>query len=555
MSTDPISGSLHPTIIYSPTKPGIPDVSAGKVALIGGDQVHFSDEISVLLRDRLRAASIVISLVFGASFILNVFWNYPFLGLRAILLAVVIGCAVQLHRFTSLTMRQLRLFEMAVFGAAVVALHLGTWGLLVRFAESGNVVAAIAWKRQFLAGYSVLLLTYGLFIPNSWRRAAAILLPATCLPYLLFLALHWTHGELDPILEADWSAHTLPIPPMAALIAIYGSHTIQQIRRDAFKAKQFGQYVLKRKIGGGGMGEVYEAEHMLLKRPCAIKLISRDRDTDERALARFELEVRATAKLSHWNTVEIYDYGRIDDGTFYYVMELLRGLSLDDLVRQYGPMPPERAVYLLRQVCRALREAHATGLIHRDIKPANIFAAERGGVYDVAKLLDFGLVKHRLKVGEQEADEPDAFSGSPLYMAPEQATNYEGVDARTDIYAVGVVAYFLVTGQPPFQGSNIPEVLDAHARGPVVPPSQLRPGIPADLERVILRCLAKLPADRFPDAASLEAALAACACADEWTERRAAEWWLGIAVRKANPSAGLTRDVTLPVRSPIREGA
>ena len=196
--------------------------------------------------------------------------------------------------------------------------------------------------------------------------------------------------------------------------------------------------------------------------------------------------VRATARLSHWNTIEIYDYGRTDDGTFYYVMELLRGMSLESLVRRYGPLPPERAVHLLRQVCCALREAHATGLTHRDIKPANIFAAERGGVCDVAKLLALRPGETQAN-GWRDADRPvglvQRFSA---YMAPEQATNYEGVDARSDIYAVGAVAYFLVTGQPPFQRGNIPDVLRAHALEAVTPPSQVHPGIAADLAGVIL---------------------------------------------------------------------
>jgi eukaryotic-like serine/threonine-protein kinase len=192
------------------------------------------------------------------------------------------------------------------------------------------------------------------------------------------------------------------------------------IRREAFQAKQLGQYVLKRRLGAGGMGEVYQAEHQLLKRPCAVKLIKPDKQTDPAALARFEREVQATAKLTHWNTVEIFDYGHADDGTFYYAMELLPGLSLEDLVKFHGPVPAERAVHFLRQACAALTEAHAKGLIHRDLKPANLFAAERGGVYDVVKLLDFGLVREQKRAQDLKLTQPGSFSGSPLYMCPEQ---------------------------------------------------------------------------------------------------------------------------------------
>ena len=194
-------------------------------------------------------------------------------------------------------------------------------------------------------------------------------------------------------------------PLIAAVASVCGTHLINTLRREVFEAKQLGQYRLVKLLGAGGMGEVYLAEHRMLKRPCAIKLIHPDRAGDPRVLARFEREVRMTARLSHWNTVEIFDYGRTDDGTFFYVMEYLPGLSLEDLLERHGPLPAERVVHLLRQTCHGLREAHEVGLIHRDIKPGNIFAAQRGGLYDVVKLLDFGLVK---PVGENALCTPIA---------------------------------------------------------------------------------------------------------------------------------------------------
>ena len=296
---------------------------------------------------------------------------------------------------------------------------------------------------------------------------------------------------------------------------------------DEARTRRFGPYRLKEKLGAGGMGEVYAAEHMLLGRPCAIKFIRPGRDANEAALRRFEQEVRATAKLTHWNTVEIHDYGHTPDGTFYYVMELLPGLDLRELVKRHGVLPAERAVYLLRQVCGALCEAHAAGLVHRDITPANIFAAKRGGVYDVAKLLDFGLVKQPTS---KEAGKPTTvpeghFSGSPLYMSPEQAIAYEEADARSDIYSLGAVAYYLLTGSPPFPGRTPLEVLAAHERDEVVAPSRLRTGLPGDLEGVVLRCLEKDSNDRFQDVRTLRRALNACAGAYRWTEGRAATWW------------------------------
>ncbi len=190
------------------------------------------------------------------------------------------------------------------------------------------------------------------------------------------------------------------------------------------------------------MGEVYLAEHQLMKRPCAIKMIRPEMAADAQALARFEREVRATAALSHWNSIDIFDYGHDQEGTFYYVMEYLPGMNLGDIVKQFGPMPASRVIHLLRQTCDALGEAHQVGLIHRDIKPANIFAAERGGHQDVAKLLDFGLVKPISKTVNLDLTSDGTVTGSPLYMSPEQAVGDEP-DVRSDIYALGAVAYFL----------------------------------------------------------------------------------------------------------------
>ena len=216
----------------------------------------------------------------------------------------------------------------------------------------------------------------------------------------------------------------------------------------------------------------------MLKRPCAIKLIRHDLVGNQRVFARFEREVRATARLSHWNTIEIFDYGRNDDGAFYYVMEYLPGLSLADLVERFGPMPPARVIYLLRQACDALREAHDSGLIHRDIKPANLMAAYRGGHYDVTKLLDFGLVKTLSEDESVHLSQEGTVAGSPLYMAPEQVMHNQPPDRRTDIYGLGAVAYFMLTGRPPFLGETAMEVMVAHARDPVTPPSQSAPASP-----------------------------------------------------------------------------
>jgi serine/threonine-protein kinase len=263
----------------------------------------------------------------------------------------------------------------------------------------------------------------------------------------------------------------------------------------------------------------------MLKRPCAVKLIRPEQAGDRQVLARFEREVQMTARLSHWNTIEIYDYGRTEEGTFFYVMEYLPGLSLEELLDRHGPLPAERVVHLLRQTCQGLREAHGIGLIHRDIKPGNIFVAQRGGLYDVAKLLDFGLVKRLTAVDSTRLTAEGSISGTPLFMSPEQARGLDDIDARSDIYSLGAVGYMLLTGRPPFDGKSPVDVIVALSHDDPVPPSKVQPQVPADLESVILRCLAKNPADRFPDAESLEQALAECGVAGQWTQSDAARWW------------------------------
>ena len=271
------------------------------------------------------------------------------------------------------------------------------------------------------------------------------------------------------------------------------------------------------------MGEVYLAQHVLLRRPCALKLIRPERTGDPKILRRFEREVQATATLTHPNTVQVYDYGHTEDGTFYYVMEYLPGLTLEALVKQAGPLPPARAIHFLRQVCGALAEAHAGGLIHRDVKPGNVMICERGGTPDVAKLLDFGLVLAPTEdVKSDKLTLDGTVAGTPAYLSPEQAGGQEAVEARSDIYSVGALAYFLLSGRPPFAGRTGMKLIAAHLYEVPEPLSRHRGDVPADLEAVILRCLAKDPNARFPDAKSLNAALSSCAAAGQWTAREAA---------------------------------
>lgn len=521
--------SIQPTVILdsSASVPGqgSSDVSRANIGFVAGDRPHFSEETATLLRSRLSAAALVIAVVLGAAFVGNLFEGITTLWwLRGLILIVVIGSAALLRNRPSLSLSQLRTLELIVFGSVVVQLSIMLLTRLAEFAAKNDAPSLASLRQQFFLAWCILIFVYGTLMPNTWKRGASIMIPAAILPYLLIALQRWLSPEVASLLAADQASSPLPFPMVAALVATFATHVINAARREVFKARQFGQYRLMERLGAGGMGEVYKAEHVLLKRPCAIKLIKAASEADVSAIARFEKEVKTTAKLTHWNTVEIYDYGRTDDGTFYYVMELLPGMSLEDLVEKHGPMLPERVVYLLRQICGALHEAHSVGLIHRDIKPANIFMSQRGGVFDVAKLLDFGLVKER-------NDKPDAgakhgtFSGTPLYMSPEQASAYEDVDGRADIYSLGAVAYYLLTGQTPFTSTNVLALLAAHRNSEVAPPSRLNPAVPGDLEQVILKCMAKDPCDRFQEADELRKALDQCGVAHRWNEQLAAEWW------------------------------
>ncbi len=389
--------------------------------------------------------------------------------------------------------------------------------LMLVYSLRGDTMMAQLTMKNVVLLISILILTYGLYVPKSWRRAALVVGPLALLPFATLLVLILQHPEAMGWLWKGWQLSDTPrirlfvfdamILLMLAVGSTFGARTMSRLRRQVAEARQLGQYRLRRRLGAGGMGEVYLAEHQLLKRPCAVKLIRTDDATDPRALARFEREVRLTATLSHPNTVEIYDYGRAEDGTYYYVMEYLPGLSLAELVERYGPLPPARAVYLLRQVCGALREAHAAGLIHRDIKPSNIIAARRGGMDDVAKLLDFGLVRPAATVRAAYLSAEGQILGTPLFMSPEQATGSQELDERSDIYSLGAVAYYLLTGRPPFEGEDGIAVLIAHRPRPggaAVAGPPWHPQGPG-ARRVALP--GQGPAERYPDAASLERAL------------------------------------------------
>ncbi|WP_442508592.1 serine/threonine protein kinase [Novipirellula sp. SH528] len=305
-------------------------------------------------------------------------------------------------------------------------------------------------------------------------------------------------------------------------LAVYASRLDLRARRSALEAKRLGQYALGEELSAGGMGVVYRAHHDMLHRPTAVKLLHVDK-TDDQAIARFEREVQLTSQLTHPNTIAIYDYGRTAEGIFYYVMEYLDGISLQDLVDRFGPLPVDRVNHILRQLCGSLSEAHGLGLIHRDVKPANIMLTKCGGMCDFVKLLDFGLVK------SQNADRnmtlAGSLTGTPLYMSPE-AIQQEELDARSDLYAVGAVGYFLLTGTPVFDGKSIVDICKQHLQAtPQRPAERLGQPLDVQFEELLLRCLAKRPDDRPASAEICEEELLGCPSASRWTQVQAKAWW------------------------------
>ena len=318
------------------------------------------------------------------------------------------------------------------------------------------------------------------------------------------------------------------------------------------KLKQLGQYTLEEKIGEGGMGVVYRARHALMRRDTAVKLLLPER-ADAMSIRRFEREVCLTCQLTHPNTVQIYDYGHTPDGVFYYVMELLRGLNLHELVDRFGPASEGRVIHILAQVCESLAEAHARGLVHRDIKPSNIFLCERGGVPDCVKVLDFGLVREYgdLSGGSSEAAGGNLLEGTPWFMPPESLEDSTRSDPRGDIYALGALGYYLLTGDHVFPAASAQEIYEMQLTAAPLPPSRRASGrVSAELDRVLLGCLEKNPDRRPASAVELRALLLATPRASEWTLELRAAWWKEFEsqMRAAAPSeTAVPSDITVSI--------
>lgn len=398
----------------------------------------------------------------------------------------------------------------------------------------GLIENSIHWSNAALGRSTAVggwIAVWVMVVPSRpWKSVSAAFLSAAMLPCAHLLAARIL--GYPPASGNQLASHSLVVFFMAAWTPFISTR-LHKMQRELSRAQDFGSYHLETMLGRGGMGEVWRASHKLLRRDAAVKLVHPGLLTEpdspgwRQILRRFELEAAAMATLRSPHTVALYDFGRSDDGSLYYVMELLDGLDAETLVEQYGPQPAGRVISILRQACESLEEAHAAGMVHRDVKPGNMFICRMGKRADFVKLLDFGLVKALYNSAETRLTAQAESLGTPAFMAPEQARGEEDIDARADIYSLGCVAYYLLTGALVFQTSSAISTALAHIEQKPEPPSQRAElPIPPSLERVVLSCLEKKREDRPQTAPELDALLAACADVPEWTQAEARRWWL-----------------------------
>ena len=444
-------------------------------------------------------------------------------------------------------------------GVLSIATALTVAGIVSRGTFTGARFAALAMTFEVVSSYGIAAAEFmspeplmigppwiGLSWVAPWILIFTVVVPSTPLgslvsglvavtsvPVMIGIALRRYPIAIDPTPVEFFFTFVFPYFLVVSM-AYVGARVVASLGHEVRKARELGSYQLLTPIGRGGMGEVWRAKHRLLARPAAIKLIRPPEATQgiaESARRRFEREAQSIASLRSPHTVNLFDFGVADDGTFFYVMELLEGLDADHFVRRFGPLPAERVVFVLKQICHSLSEAESIGLVHRDIKPANVFLCRYGEDYDFVKVLDFGIAKalstpNNATIAATALTADQVIQGTPAFMAPEQALGADAVDGRVDIYSTGCLAYWLLTGELVFTGDTPLRVLLHHANTPVTPPStRTELPIPPALDAVVMACLAKDPAARPQTARELAARLDAVPLAQKWTDASAREWW------------------------------
>jgi serine/threonine-protein kinase len=502
------------------------------------------EEVRSYVRDRLALFSKLMFWIFWilVGFVLGLYEIYPVARPERAATAhtaAIVGLLV-LAAIWQLTLVRRQVTLDTLYGIDLFyALTIGTAFGFAAYLQSDKRVAvytAFIW-------HTFMVFTRAIMIPSSGRRTAVV----SGISYVPLLAAAIGMAVVNPertdVPPVAWVIGVAMFATIACLLAVFGSRVIYGLRRQISLARTLGQYTLDEKIGEGGMGTVYRARHALLRRPTAIKLVPPDKYGAEN-LARLEREVQHMSQLTHPNTVAIYDYGRSPDGVFYYAMEYLDGVDLEQLVRIDGPQPPGRVVHVLRQICGALDEAHGRGLAHRDIKPANVILCRRGNQPDVAKVLDFGLAQQIATADDRAGGR---LLGTPAYLAPELVTSPDQVGPAADLYALGAVAYYLLTGQRVFTGKNAVELCLQHVSAPPPPPSsRTDQPIPAALEAVVMECLAKDPAARPPSAAALRARLGELPV-PAWDEDAGLAWWRRFEERRRTTVTSDTVTATQPL--------
>ena len=368
------------------------------------------------------------------------------------------------------------------------------------------------------------LITRAVLVPSTARRTLLVsivaILPVIAVTYYLGVK-----GDASPEAMVGRISYVSTWLAVAVALSTLASRVIYGLEEKVREARQLGQYTLAERIGSGGMGIVYRAHHAMLRRPTAVKVLPPEK-MGAKNLKRFEREVQLTSQLTRPNTVAIYDYGRTPEGLFYYAMEYLQGCTLSELVELCGPLPPARVAFIIRQAAGSLAEAHRIGLVHRDIKPDNILVCDRGGWCDVVKVLDFGLVKDMGSGADPALSQANTIIGTPLYLAPEAITAPATVGSASDLYALGAVAYYLLTGRHVFEGNTLVEICLHHVSTPPVPPSLvLGRKLPSVIEDLTLACLAKTPQERPKNAEEIERVLSQADLHEPWTQAQARGWW------------------------------
>ena len=480
-----------------------------------------SSEADEIVRRRLRMASTLVA-VLNLNMALAMSWPYHWMldpriiGRAPAILAwattlIMAGTAALLHFRRDIGGRPLR--AVRLIPLAAISLFVAVWSYAKYQAtppDGGAAARTLMFEAVHVHAvlmWAFLILGFALLAPDPPRAILRIALWITALA--IGTALAGAPFRELPAVTVRWSLEMgLSVLAGACAVAYFGARRVDRLREEVRairrELRDLGQYRLKAPLGAGGMGEVWLAEHRLLKRPCAVKLIRPQHAADSQFLRRFEREAAATARLQHPNIVAVYDFGRHDDGTFFLVMEYLEGANLNELIKREGPQPPARTALLLAQVCRGLGAAHAAGLVHRDVKPANLFLLAEGPTKDFVKILDFGLVQDR---SEAETDarltRDGAILGTPAFMSPEQADGAAAIGPASDLYAIGAVGYFLLAGRPPFVRAGAMQTLAAQLRDDPEPFANLGIAAPPALEQLIMQCLAKDPAHRPADALEL----------------------------------------------------